>query len=150
MRRRGGPTRLRGREPRLDRIGVAVDGSAESRRALTAGVALAGRIQQPLRLIYVVEKPHYMLGGLLSPASPEEYREEKDAEAETILEKAEERVPDGLATERAVLHGDPAEELAEAAGDLDLLIVGSRGYGPIKGALLGASHRSSCHLRPAR
>ena len=37
-----------------------------------------------------------------------------------------------------MLHGPAAEALAEEAKDLDLLILGSRGYGPVKGALLGS------------
>ena len=33
--------------------------------------------------------------------------------------------------------GDPAEVLVERAGGLDLRVVGSRGYGPVRHALLG-------------
>lgn len=125
-------------EPRLERIGVAVDGSSECWRALAAGAALAGRLNQPLRMISVMEQPHYMLGGLLSPLGPEEYREQKQEQAEKVFGEAEERMSDDLPTERILLHGDPAEAIGEAASDLDLLIVGSRAYGPIKGALLGS------------
>ena len=32
----------------------------------------------------------------------------------------------------------PPSALAEAASDLDLLVLGSRGYGPVKGTLLGS------------
>jgi nucleotide-binding universal stress UspA family protein len=34
--------------------------------------------------------------------------------------------------------GDPAEVLAERSADLDLLVVGSRNYGPVRRALLGS------------
>jgi nucleotide-binding universal stress UspA family protein len=37
-----------------------------------------------------------------------------------------------------VLHGDPVLCLAEASAGLDLLVVGSRRYGPLKRALVGA------------
>jgi nucleotide-binding universal stress UspA family protein len=33
--------------------------------------------------------------------------------------------------------GDPADELATQASDLDLLVIGSRGYGPLRSVLLG-------------
>ena len=121
----------------LSRIGVAVDGGAESWRALAAGAELARRVDQPLRLITVMEPPNYVLGGLLSPLDRDEYSAYKEREAESVLAEAAERVPDGVRTERVVLHGDPAKELA-AAEDLDVLVVGSRAYGPVKGALLGS------------
>jgi nucleotide-binding universal stress UspA family protein len=40
--------------------------------------------------------------------------------------------------EPLLLHGEPAEVLAEGASDVDLLLLGSRGYGPVKGTLLGS------------
>jgi nucleotide-binding universal stress UspA family protein len=36
-----------------------------------------------------------------------------------------------------VLHGDPATELAAISSDLDLLVCGSRGYGPVRSQLVG-------------
>jgi nucleotide-binding universal stress UspA family protein len=122
----------------LGRIGVAIDGGAESRRALSAAALLAQRANAPLRVLSVMGTPHYVLGGLLSPLGPEEYREYKVQEWERIYEDATGRVPDGVATEPLLLHGDPAEALAEAGSDLDLLVLGSRGYGPVKGTMLGS------------
>jgi nucleotide-binding universal stress UspA family protein len=40
-----------------------------------------------------------------------------------------------------VLTGDPARELAEATADFDLIVAGSRSYGPVKGTLLGSATR---------
>jgi nucleotide-binding universal stress UspA family protein len=85
-----------------------------------------------------MERPHYALGGLLSPLGPEEYRDFKEKEWGAVYEEAERRAPYGIRTEFELLHGDPAEELAKAAEHVDLLLVGSRGYGPVKGALLGS------------
>ena len=122
----------------LGRIGVAVDGSSQSWRALSAAVYLAERANAPLAILSVMGPPHYVLGGLLSPLGPEEYREYKEKEWESVYEEASGRVPDGVASEPLLLHGEPAEALAEAASDLDLLLLGSRGYGPVKGTLLGS------------
>jgi nucleotide-binding universal stress UspA family protein len=36
------------------------------------------------------------------------------------------------------MHGMPAHAIAEAAADFDLLVVGSRGYGPLRRTLLGS------------
>lgn len=122
----------------LERIGVAVDGSGESRRALSAAAYLAGQANAPLQVLSVMEEPHYVLGGLLSPLGPAEYREYKEKEWERVYEKARSRVPEEIAMEPLLLHGEPAEILAQRAGDLDLLVLGSRGYGPVKGTLLGS------------
>ena len=37
-----------------------------------------------------------------------------------------------------LLDGDPQALLARASGQLDLLVVGSRGYGPLRAVLLGS------------
>ncbi len=122
----------------LARIGIAVDGGSEGWRALTAASNLAEQADAQLRILSVMGEPHYVLGGLLSPLNAEEYREFKEKEWEHIYEEAAGRVADGVDTEPQLLHGDPAEALSEAAGDLDLLILGSRGYGPVKGTVLGS------------
>jgi nucleotide-binding universal stress UspA family protein len=126
------------RESGLERIVVAVDGSGESRRALSAAAYLAGRANAPLQVLSVMGEPHYVLGGLLSPLGPEEYREYKEKEWERVYEYARSRVPEEIAMEPLLLHGEPAEVLTQRAGDLDLLVLGSRGYGPVKGTLLGS------------
>jgi nucleotide-binding universal stress UspA family protein len=123
---------------RLERIGVALDGGSESRRALAAARALAARSGGRLELITVMKPSHYVLGGLLSDFDPEQFRAFRQGEAEQILEEAAALVGDDVPTERTLLDGDAAEALTEAARDLDLLVVGSRGYGPAKGALLGS------------
>lgn len=127
-----------GGEHRVERIGLAVDASSEARRALAAAGVLAREVVRPLEMITVMEPPHYALGGLLSPLSPDQYREFKEAEARRVLDEAAALVPDQVSVEPRLLHGEPAEALAEAGEDLDLLIVGSRGYGPAKGAMLGS------------
>jgi nucleotide-binding universal stress UspA family protein len=122
----------------LTRIGVGVDGSSESWRAVAAAGNLAKRAGAPLRILSVMGKPHYVLGGLLSPLGHDEYVEFKEREWDQVYEDATERVPDGVAAEPLLLHGEPADALAEVAEDLDLLVLGSRGYGPVKGTLLGS------------
>ncbi len=122
----------------LSRIGVAVDGSSESWRAVAAAGNLAKRAGVPLRILSVMGQPHYVLGGFLSPLGPEEYIRFKEWEWEGIYESATKRVPELVPTEPLLLRGDPADALAQASADLDLLVLGSRGYGPVKGTLLGS------------
>lgn len=132
------PLGYAGGQQGLGRIGVAVDGSPQSWRALQGGAVLAERTEAPLRVLTVREPHHYALGGALSPLNPEEYERYKEKESESILDKAVELLPSKVSAERSLLHGRATEALAEEANSLDLLILGSRGYGPLKGALLGS------------
>jgi len=49
----------------------------------------------------------------------------------------------GVEAETEVLEGDPAGRILELARlrDVDLIVVGSRGLGPVAGALLGSVSR---------
>ena len=132
------PRGYAGSDAGCERIGVAIDGGSESWRALSAAALLAERSKVDLRVLSVMDQPHYVLGGLLSPLGPDEYRDFKENEWERVYEEAVGRVHDGIGTEPLLLHGDPADSLTEATGDLDLLVLGSRGYGPVKGTLLGS------------
>ena len=40
--------------------------------------------------------------------------------------------------ESEILEGDPAQTLAESSAGLALLVLGSRGYGPVRSVLLGS------------
>ena len=97
-------------DARLARIGVAIDGASESRRALSAAALLAQRSNVGLRVLSVMGQPHYVLGGLLSPLGPEEYREYKEKEWEHIQEEAVARVPDGVPTEPAAAPWRPRRD----------------------------------------
>jgi nucleotide-binding universal stress UspA family protein len=132
------PRGYAGTDAGFGRIGVAIDGGSESWRALSAGALLAQRSSVELRVLSVMGEPHYVLGGLLSPLNAEEYREQKEEEWERIFENVEKRVPEGVELDSQLLHGDPAKTLEEATADLDLLVLGSRGYGPVKGTLVGS------------
>jgi len=132
------PRGYAGSDKGISRIGVAIDGASESWRALSAATLLAERSNVGLHILSVMNRPHYVLGGLLSRYGPDEYRDFKEKEWERVQEAAASRVGDRVAKDTQLLHGDPADALVEASGDLDLLVLGSRGYGPVKGTLLGS------------
>jgi nucleotide-binding universal stress UspA family protein len=47
------------------------------------------------------------------------------------------------------LHGDPARALAEEAGKgIDLMVLGSRGYGPVGRVLLGGVSTALVRMAP--
>jgi nucleotide-binding universal stress UspA family protein len=122
----------------LARVGVGLDGSEEAQRALQAAVALAESSGAELRIITAVQPLAF--GGVTTSAlagtsANDAMRTELRAAHDRALEAARKRV------EASGLLGDgTADEvlLAETAG-LDLLVVGSRGYGPIGAVLLGST-----------
>jgi nucleotide-binding universal stress UspA family protein len=130
-----------GRE--LQTIGVAFDGSSEARAALDLAHAIAKAVGARLRVIDVLEPP--------DPGGPfPAYRPDWEERERLRREEAE----DLLATVRADLgdiatceltFGDPARELAHAGDDLDLLVTGSRGYGPIRRLMLGSTSSKLVH-----
>ncbi len=58
--------------------------------------------------------------------------------AERILDEAITEALGAVDVERVVTEGSAGEVLVQASGDADLVVVGSRGRGGLRGALLGS------------
>lgn len=120
-----------------------LDGSADSRAALEVAVQLAERLGSRLVLAHVAEAPYipyaaaYPFGGASGQATVVQEREAKEEEGERLLEEVAVGLPH--AELRAEV-GEPAERLADLADEenADLIVVGSRGRGPVKAAVLGS------------
>jgi nucleotide-binding universal stress UspA family protein len=67
----------------------------------------------------------------------EELHEPIRREYRGILEKGVSTLNGEVPVEAVLEQGDPAAILAQQGVELDLLVIGSRGYGPIRGTLLG-------------
>lgn len=126
----------------LGTIGCGFDGSPESRDALAWAAGLASRRRAHL-LALAVHNP-VAFGGV-STTGAIGYRSANDALRAALDEQLGEAVAaldvDNDASGR-VLDGDASIELAEASAELDLLVLGSRGYGHIGSVLLGSVSRA--------
>jgi nucleotide-binding universal stress UspA family protein len=112
------------REPRLMReVGVGYDGSPESDRALELGRTVATEHRVKLSAFQAVSIPAHVLLGAPPPAYPDSTQRRVDEALERIA------ALDGVEPHAA--YGDPVEELTLYSASLDLLVVGSRGYGPL-------------------
>jgi nucleotide-binding universal stress UspA family protein len=121
----------------LRRIAVAYDGTPESKLALRQAEAVAVPAEAALDVITVVQPPvaaPVMVPGVTAPEFP--------LEPEKVMSDALASVDQALRAESTRRDGDPAMEIVRACEEgIDLLVVGSRGYGPLTRVLLGSVSR---------
>lgn len=127
----------RGEHFGLGIVGVGFDGSAESRLALETATDLARRLGAKLRLISVAATI-VDAGGIAPAADPMSFFKILRGDQEKLLEEAKASLPSDLELETVLEDGNPAAILAAQGVDLDLLVLGSRGYGPVRRTLLGS------------
>ena len=122
----------------IRRIGVAYDGSPEAAAALHAAEALALELCAALTVYGVVEPQSPAAGMIAAGTGAEGPSDAATQRARDLLQRVVDGAPQGIRPEWLLLHGVPATEIAgRAYGVVDLLFVGSRGYGPLGHALLG-------------
>jgi nucleotide-binding universal stress UspA family protein len=134
----------------IRRIGVAYDGSPEADAALQAAESLALELSAALTVYCVVEPARVaataLAGSVAMVAVPAEPSHAAEERARDLLHAVVDNAPQGLRAETLLLHGVPAEEIAgRAYGVIDLLLVGSHGYGPLRRALLGTVSGALVH-----
>ncbi|HTR73518.1 MAG TPA: universal stress protein [Solirubrobacteraceae bacterium] len=112
-------------------IGVGYDGSPESEVALSAARELATRRHAAVRALEVVSIPNYAFTGFGAPALGEGI--------EQLLNEANERMKGLEGVDGHAIYGLAGEELAAFGDEVQLLVVGSRGYGPMKRLILGST-----------
>ncbi|HEY7250064.1 MAG TPA: universal stress protein [Methylomirabilota bacterium] len=124
-------------QPVLSRIGAAFDGSTESTDAVFTAATLARAAGATLAVERVVgfsEPPEDHLLAAYT-ADLEALAEQAHAELDAVVAAA----GDGLAIISRVVQGLPTSELVRWSAELDLLVLGSRGYGPLRQILLGST-----------
>lgn len=120
---------------------LATDGSEEAQLAATTAADLAEKTNSELHLITV--GPDYPLYELPEhPAEFEDVLRENRREAKEILEQQAKRIEEsgGTVKETHLREGRADEEIVEVAEEIDagLIVMGSRGHGRLKRALLGS------------
>jgi len=119
----------------ISRIGIGVNGSEESDLGIEYGSSLALDLEASVELLGVV--PHVMTPGrvgLTSPGFQDVIRE--DLESRLLVDASRLPNPD---VETRIRYGDAADELTEASDHLDIIVLGSRSYGPFGRVLLGGT-----------
>lgn len=103
-------------------IGVGWNGSPESDHALAFARKLAGDLHTKLSAFEAV---YFPARAYVGPAFPDA------TTIQELVDAAREHIAKLDGIEPHAAYGDPAEELAMYSASLDLLVIGSRGYGPI-------------------
>jgi nucleotide-binding universal stress UspA family protein len=136
-------------EPRgvLETIGVACVDTPEGHEALHGAHALARRAGARLRVITVVQPTPIWYSETEAAMPPRPPKDFEDVEgehrvlAEKALQRAVAELGDDVPVEVEALIGDPGEVLIDLSENLELLVSGSRGYGPVRAVLLGGVSR---------
>lgn len=123
-------------------VAVAYDGTPEAQAALHRARALAKRHGAAVRVLTVVTPPTPLPGVVgYTPPDP--------VEPGSVLEEGVRGLGDEVEAEGRLLEGPPAETLAEACEEgVDLLVAGSRGYGPLTRVLVGSVTSSLIDISP--
>lgn len=103
-------------------IGVAYDGSPESDGAMRLARDLAAGCGSRLSALDVIWLPMYVYVGPVG---------NHQAQIDAMLRYASRRIEALGGVEPHVAAGVPAEELTAYSDTVDLLVMGSRGYGPL-------------------
>ena len=120
------------RHDAFERVAIAYDGTPESKAALARAGQLAEASHAAVWVLTVVAPPVALPGAVgYTPVNP--------PEPARIIEEGVRALEDRVPVEGRRLDGAPAPVLAEACeSGVDLLVVGSRGYGPAARVLLGS------------
>lgn len=122
---------------------VGYDESPGAERALTTAITVATRWGEPLVLVYGAGPP----GTLGEEAGV--HRAALREMGRTALSHAVERAhAAGLETEVRLVDAKPAQALIEVADELDatVIVVGTVGESPLRGAMLGSTPHKLLHL----
>lgn len=120
----------------MKNILVPVDGSEGADRAIEKAVILAQTCGAKLNFLYVANINQLAINAVLSDAILDSVTKAGNV----ILDRALEMVPAGVAKESFSDTGSPAVVILDFAetNDIDLIVMGSRGLGVVKGVLLGS------------
>jgi nucleotide-binding universal stress UspA family protein len=126
------------RDAVLRELGVGFADSAEGRAAIAVGCKLAELAGADVKILASSDLSAAVGGYAALAASLARVEDELYEELEGRLERAIEELAGSTRPAIEVHRGDPCRMLLEASAELDLLVLGSRAYGPLRHALLGS------------
>jgi nucleotide-binding universal stress UspA family protein len=122
----------------LLRIGVGFSTSQEGRSALQVARELAALAGGRVDVIAAASLEPALASHVFSSRALPEAERQVFLQTKATLERVTEGLGGEVALERETIRGDPASVLIERSRELDVLVLGSRAYGPARHALLGS------------
>lgn len=138
----------------VKKILVPTDGSVHARRAIELATDIASQYGAMLYLLHVVSEskiPDEVLEYIRVERveePPERVYLQKIGEGIIATAEREVRNKGMKEVQSAVVQGDPAETIINFAREkgVDMIMLGSRGLGQVKGMLLGSVSSKVCHV----
>ena len=115
----------------IARVGVAYDWSPESKAALKTAREVAAPTRASISVMEVVSMTAYAYAGFAAAAT--------QADIDDRLEKARVGLGELDGVEGRAVLGLTGEELAAFGDEVDILVAGSRGYGPVRRLVIGST-----------
>jgi nucleotide-binding universal stress UspA family protein len=136
------------RDLALKRIGVGYDGSPESAAALAWAGAVAAGAGAELRVRCVVDDrmPTVGWGDVWIGDIMRDWMTVVSEEKATLRDEAQAAARRaGLEVQPEAVSGRPADALLALSGEVDVIVIGSRRWGPVKRVLLGSTGEALMH-----
>lgn len=115
----------------IAKVGVAYNGSPESETALASARRLAAQVGASVHALEVISIPSYAFSGVMAAPLGDSIN--------ALIAEATERLGKLDGVEGHAVYGLAGEELAAFGDQLDILVVGSRGYGPVRRLVSGST-----------
>ena len=130
---------VRGASTALERVVVGIDASDRATDVLDWAIDEANLHEVPISVVHVWEYPYSAVGATDCPA-----RDLMQVDADRLLLTAIEHTRErcAAAVEHVLLEGSPSLCLPTAVRPGDLLVLGSRGRGPMRSGVLGSTVNS--------
>jgi nucleotide-binding universal stress UspA family protein len=122
---------------RLRRVAAGFIDLEDGHGALHVAASLARAANAELRAVTAVEPVDWSRSAAIAPYGAGGADEARRI-AQQELDAAIAQLPAGTSVSTGVMVGHPADALAGVSADVDLLVCGSRGYGPLRAVLLGS------------
>lgn len=128
-------------EIQFSRVGVGFDDTPTAHDALAVAHLFARHAGAQLRLLWAAHLATRALPRAFMPYLDGDYLEELRAELNGRLEQAAAPIREDCPVRPEILSGETIHALVTQSERLDLLVLGSRGYGPLQSVLLGSVSR---------
>lgn len=129
---------------KYNKILVPVDGSPTSKRALEHAVAIAKAFKSKIYLLNVANivstVSNFEQGAIVSSRLSERIAHDLEDSGREIMAIMSKDIPEEIEVEEILQVGTPGPIIIDTAKEyeVDLVVMGSRGYGVIKGIFLGS------------